>query len=353
MVVRSFVFLCLLPAALCGVPAAGCSGRPGASSRPADLGDASTGAGGDASARTEGSAAETDGSTASRPVPAGRPTSTGDDLDVRYTASGGYPPVSMRLHIAPDGEAELELGSSWSQPSGPADTLGDFAARLEPARREALARLIEDGGLMDHDPGEPPTSPDSTTRTLVLARGPDERRITMVRPVEEEPEELAAVERLLGEIIAETARHPVRAVRATWELAPDGEGVRPVVTIAHAGAEPIRLLFFDPRQAGFRLRAEAWFESQVRFPGGKSAWTSVGDRTASAPVLERLVAEGTLPAGVLEMAPGTTYRFPLPSFVPPVVEGGVRAHGVLAFHRAGPGDARALLTFDLPPLPAP
>lgn len=351
MVVRSPVPLSLPLIALCLAVAVQCSSRRDAS-RPVGL---------DTESRdgADGTASEPEQTSASTGGPerggtAGTPrVASVEGLDVRYVAQGGYPPVWTSLHVAPDGAAELEMTSSWSRPSGSADTLGSFAAALEPARREALARLVEDGDLLDHDPGEPPTSPDSTTRTLILARGDREARITMARAVEQEPEELAAVERLLGEIIGDLALHPVRAVRASWELAPDGEGVRPVLTIAPAGTDPIRILFFDPEDAGFRLRAEAWFESEVRFPGGTSAWNPVGDRTASGPVLERLVADGVLPAGELDLAPGATYRFSLPSFTPPVVEGGVRAHGVLAFHRVGPGAARTLLTFDLPPLPVP
>ena len=344
----SVLFPCLSLAALCAAALpAGCSSRRGTSRSTDRAADPPVETGDEVDA-SGGAAGPDDSPAEPQVVPHAEPVA---GLDVRYVAQGGRPPVSMSLHVAPDGAAELLLTSSWSKPSQPADTLGDFAAALEPARREALARLVDEGDLLDHDPGEPPTSPDSTTRTLILARDGARNTLTMAAAVEQGPQELAAVERLLIELIGEVARHPVRAVRATWELAPDGERVRPTITVAHVGTEPLRVLFFDPEQPGFRLRAEAWFESEVVFPSGSRSWNPVGDRSHSASVLERLVGDGTLPPGELELAPGAEYRFALPSFAPPVVEGALQAHGVLAFHAVGPGPARGLLTFDLPGLP--
>ncbi len=325
------------------VLAAGCSGRR-AAPRPTDLG--------------ADPPVEIGDEVAAPPVASGPsepavepPTIPGAGLDVRYAAQGARPPVSMSLHVAPDGAAELVLTSSWSSPSQLSDTLGEFAVVLEPARREALARLIDEHDLLNHDPGEPPTSPDLTTRTLSLARDGRRNTMAMTAAVDQGPETLAAVERLLGEIIDEVSRHPVRAVRATWELAPDGGRVRPTIVVAHAGRAPARGLLFDPDERGFRLRAEAWFESEVALPSGRRRWTPVGDRTAAAAVLERLAGEGTLPTGELELAPGAEVRFALPSFAPPVVEGALQAHGVLALQFLGPGLARSVLTFDLPGLP--
>ncbi|MBN1774089.1 MAG: hypothetical protein JXB32_22710 [Deltaproteobacteria bacterium] len=334
----------LLLVAACFALATACSGRRSASDG-ADRG-----------------AVPPDGSAAVPPEPevvvepaatdAAAPPPAVEGLDVRYVAQGGRPPVSMSLHVAPDGAAELDLTSSWSRPSAPADTLGGFAVRLGPPRREALARLVEEGDLMRHDPGEPSTSPDSTTRTLILARDDRRNAITMATALEQEPEQLAALERLLIEIVDEVSRHPVGAVRAGWELVPDGEGVRPTITLEHAGTEPLRVLFFEAVRPGFRLRAEAWFEADVPHSDGRrNGWRPVGERAYSGVVLEQLVAQGSLPAGEVELAPGATYRFALPTFVPPVVEGGVRAHGVLAFRRLGPGPAGGLLTFDLSPRP--
>jgi hypothetical protein len=324
------------------VLAAGCSGRRDAS-HPTDRGmtpvddESST-------ADDRGAVGGEAGETATAAV---------EGLDLRYVAQGGRPPVSMTLHVAPDGTAELALTSSWSRPTTPADTLGDFAAVLEPSQREALVRLVDQGDLMDQDPGEEPWSPDSTTRYLALARDGEETRITMAEALEQGQEELAALERLLVEIIGEVSRHPVRAVRASWELVPEGDGFRAAITIVHEGSQPLRVLFLDPEQPAFCMRAEAWFESEVAFPGGASAWNPVGDRVGSRTVTEQLVADGILPSGELELAPGASYRFTLPVFTPPAVEGRLQARGLLAFHRLGPGPARGLLHFDLPGLPLP
>jgi hypothetical protein len=259
----------------------------------------------------------------------------------------------MSLHIAPGGQAELDITSSWSLPPDLTDTLGRFAMVLEPARLAKLAELVEAGDLMDQGPGEPPTSPDSTTRTLTLARDGEERQITLAGALEEEQPKLAAMERLLLEILADVAKQPVSAARATWELTPEGDGVRPTVTITHVGTEPMPVLFLDPEQAGFRMRAVAWFESEVVFPGGSSAWNTVGREVNTQELLEQLVRDGTLPSGEQQLAVGATLRFSLPVLAPPADAGTLRVHGSLDFYRLGPGLARGLLNFDLAGLPVP
>ena len=121
----------------------------------------------------------------------------------------------MRLEIAPDGAATLTVGSNRGA-SGIAG-IGTFRSRPAPARIADLRAALAEPGFQ----GLPPLAvpPGEALRTFVVTPQKGE---PLSRSVQfgVDPAPFVAAERIALEIVADVARHPVRAVTASVAALP-------------------------------------------------------------------------------------------------------------------------------------
>ncbi len=146
----------------------------------------------------------------------------------------------MRLEIAPDGAATLTVGSNRGA-SGIAG-IGTFRSRPAPARIADLRAALAEPGFQ----GLPPLAvpPGEALRTFVVTPQKGE---PLSRSVQfgVDPAPFVAAERIALEIVADVARHPVRAVTASVAALPAqvrrGDKIAAGLVLTNIGAEEWRV----------------------------------------------------------------------------------------------------------------
>jgi hypothetical protein len=253
--------------------------------------------------------------------------------DITYAATGGQPAVDARLHIAPNGAAELYLGTSASLLQAPLDTVGSFAGTAPATSLRALHAYISQENLLDRSGGALSSFPHTPNRSLSLTAG--ERSTTITLGDTSGDAVAIEVERMLGAIMAELATQPASAVRVTLD-APQSAGVlRPVITLAQAGSEPLSVLLYDPATANLFIRSTVSLERPVEVPGNPPMWIPVQSRATPREHIAALVGAGSLPSGVAELPVGGSTTIPLPDLTLPAGNDPLYLSAVVSFQMPG------------------
>lgn len=241
-------------------------------------------------------------------------------LDVAYGVDAARPRTSFDLHIPPSGDAELFIGA---MPDS-ADTVGHFRAPVAADKREALSRLVASKKLLSRSGG--PSATAEGSGFLRIASGSDKAELSLVAA----DEGVTALRAKLDEILVEIARHPVRALRMTVGATGKGPSWHPEITLTQVGTEPFSVLFFDPENPVFCLRAEA--TAGAMGPAAELARTDV----------QNLVQGKALPAGVTSVPAGAVFHLPLTpvTAAPGPDRGGAELSGSVTFWIPGPGLSR-------------
>jgi hypothetical protein len=228
-------------------------------------------------------------------------------FDIFYTAYSDQPPVDAYLHIYPNGRAELYVGTYASVPGQLADQVGFFGMALARDTLASLNTFLLQEKFLSRSVGTPPALPfDTVVRGVTLTLGGQHIRLVMANL--DKDKALSKLEQMLMDIMREAAKHPLRAAQATLSLTWDGPKLRPELTIANVGTEPLPLVVFDPANEFTNLEVEFTFIQLDQF------YPSV---TTSRDDIAALVQAGSLPSDVQPLAAGASYQFALPSFAPP------------------------------------
>lgn len=243
-------------------------------------------------------------------------------LDFAYGVDAARPRTAFDLHIPPVGDAELYLGAPTA--SDDADTLGYFRAPVAAETRAALAQLVQTGNLLSRSGG--PSATAEGSGFLRIASGPAKAELSLIVA----DGSVTALRAKLDEVIAEVAHHPLRALRMTLRANREGETWRPEITLTEVGTEPLSVLFFDPANPMFCLRATA--NAGTRGPRSELAQSDVAS----------LVGSNALPGGVTTAPPGAVYHLPLaPLAAARNPDGGsVEFFGSVTFWLPGAGASR-------------
>jgi hypothetical protein len=272
--------------------------------------------------------------------------STGN-FEIQYNASGGQPPVAMTLHIAPDGQADLYLGSSWSVPQGGSDKVGFFGGPVDAAAWAGLNTYLTDHNFLTRAGGAASTSPGQTTRSLTLKQGGQET--TLVIGDTSSDSVLASVATMLDDILVALTGQPIRAAQVDFSVAPVADGLEPTLTITHLGSEPLPVLFFDPADTNQYLRVELAFESVITLPSGLTMRQPLGGVKVPREAIVALVDAGTIPGGVSDMSAGQSYQLVLDPVAKPQGQN-VALNATLTFWLPGDGAERRVVYIQPPRL---
>jgi hypothetical protein len=210
-------------------------------------------------------------------------------LDIAYGVDAARPRTSLDLHIPPTGDAELFVGAMPED----TDTIGYFRAPVAAETRAALSQLVSSKKLMSRSGG--PSATAEGSGFLRLASGSEKAELSLVSA----DEAVTALRTKLDEILAEVAHHPVRALKMTLGATREGATWRPEILLTQVGTEPLSVLFFDPANPMFCLRATA--TAGARGPASVLAPSDVA----------ALVQSKALPGGVSSVPAGSVYHLPL------------------------------------------
>jgi hypothetical protein len=230
-----------------------------------------------------------------------------------FAVSGGSPRVDLAVRVDEDGGALVDVLTERSLAQEPPARLGSFRGRLPRATLDELAAVVaasRDAGSAGPAAGMPP----GAVVRLVSAGG------AAPVPAVGEEARLAALDRAIAEAARDALAEPVAAIVAE---ARSGDG-GPVLALTATGTDPFRLLLFASDTPGY------WARTWIDTPAGQ-------DHLAYETV-ERLVAEGSIPDGPTDLAPGAEVAIPLPDGAGPGSVGGFIAW------RAGQGPERRIVT---------
>jgi hypothetical protein len=241
-------------------------------------------------------------------------------LDFAYGVDAARPRTSFDLHVPPVGDAELYLGASATPED--TETRGYFRAPVSDETRTALRLLVSSKALLSRSGG--PSATAEGSGFLRIASGSATAELSLASP----DEGTTALRTKLDEIVADVARHPVRALRMTVGVTRDGATWRPELTLTQVGTEPLAVLFLDPSDPTFCLHASATTGAR----GATSELTRADVAT--------LVQTKALPGGVTNVAAGTAYHLPLPPLAATPDGGTPELEGSVTFWLPGPGLSR-------------
>lgn len=269
---------------------------------------------------------------------------------VTYTAyASGRVHVDLKLVIMPDGQAELELGSSASLRPEPADTVGYFAGSVPQEEIVALLAYIDQHQLgAGSTQPPPPSSPEMVSRSLTVTREGKQTQVSLDIP---DPEGVVdGLEQQLMQIANRLVAQPQRAVRLTLSLAAERSKVKPLATLTNVGSEPLELVLYE-KQEGRIFAARTLVLNSTSLPSGGTMWTQLDAAELEPRQLEALVRKDALPRGAQSMKPGQSYTFELPTVSRPSGAPEAQIVGVIEFWLSGPGPARRLATLRSAPAP--
>jgi len=260
-------------------------------------------------------------------------------FDVRFAVSVPRPRVSLNLHIAPDGQADMYLDTSLSMPETGSDRVGLFEGRVSAQRLAPLQAYLREKRFFERPSAPAPGMPGLATRTLTLARGGRQAAVSLTSPAPDPV--VQGLERLLVAAMRELLEAPAEAVQVALAVKQGPEGLQPELVLTGAGSRPVPLVVFDPAMMGFALQCEVGVQRQ----GQRLSTVRFGHEQ-----LVPLAAAGAVPSGLHSLDPGAKLHIPLQPVTLP--EGGPAELKVIAsFTLAGPGLARRRAEVHLPAVP--
>ncbi len=222
---------------------------------------------------------------------------------VRYAVHGGHPRVDLELEVAADGSCDVHVLTGWFPPQEPGPLrLGRFAGTLDQRTTSALAALVTGAGA------EAPTGADTGPHGAQDGGPPPPGAVArLVAAASEALHAVPGPAPELDDAMVATATaalaHPVAGVEVTAGRAghgtPDHAGA--FLRLTGLGTAPFPLLLSAPEPPGYWVRV--WRDDPGE-PGGR-VHLPAADVTA-------LVAAGSIPSGVRELAPGSSVYVPLP-----------------------------------------
>lgn len=237
-----------------------------------------------------------------------------DYPDIIYAAFGGQPLIDARLHIAPDGQADLYIGSSWSLPPDLSDKAGYFAGVVSAESLTAVQKLI--AAMPAPSPASPmPPQPGMVMRSLVLTKEGQQTAVSLATVTPES--ELGQIEAALQGIMQELSHSPTSAVQLSSEMPIANGTLTPQITLTTLGTEPMKLLFWDETAVNWSLGAVATLEKQHTLSPGSFMWLPVSSNRTPREAIEALVQAGSLPSGEQSFTAGKSIRFSLPGITLP------------------------------------
>jgi hypothetical protein len=250
--------------------------------------------------------------------------------------------VAALLHVAPEGSAELYLGTSWSLPgTGPLDTVGFFARKIEPTELETLHRALEASGIFDRP--EAPVAPavaDSVIRSLAVERAGQTAELTI--PGEADPG-IVEVEAALQGLMAGVYASPARAARLEVESDRRGGAIRALLRLANPGAKALPVLLSDPDDPSHGLLATVSVVTAMGEVMANEAFTAEDVARAAPP--------GSVPSGATELEPGAAMELPLPEVKVP--RSREKLHVMVGIEFALPLEGQGLRRVSIEAQPAP
>ncbi|MFC5265419.1 hypothetical protein ACFPJ1_25190 [Kribbella qitaiheensis] len=235
---------------------------------------------------------------------------------LRYVLYSGRPPLDLELTVEADANCVLDVRTGWSLPQSAPLRLGRFAGRLDP---EPFAALVSAAAAAAAASSRAPsTDPyESATRLIGAGGGP-------LTPVDDEDPGAGSFEQWLRTGATALLATPLAAVDVSAEPVGDSGAAELVITAVGTTAQPILLV-----EPGTNEWIRLWSDGPQ------------GPQYLEYEDIERLVAAGSLPPGVVELAPGTSLRLPLPGSAAET-----RRTGGFHFWWVGPGLARGGLQGD-------
>lgn len=203
------------------------------------------------------------------PVVGSAPQSAGGRLgfSVRYAVDAMRPDAAFALTIDERGEAILSIARG-----GATGLVGDHGYRLDDDTCARLSSLVVHHAF---DDGEVANAEGSGS--IVITRSREDVRVSLMV---DDPDS-TALRTLLDAIASEASAHPVAALRVSLEE----RGALVNAVIENVGAQPIKVLLFDPAALPFWIRLR------------------VGKDVIARDRIEALAREGAIPIGPKVFAP--------------------------------------------------
>lgn len=229
-----------------------------------------------------------------------------NNFDLVYAVSGGNPAMAARLHVTPDGSAELFLGSTFSLPEG-TDTVGHFSADVGSRQWRTINRHIERNNIADMqaDGNTMPGFP-SAIRTLMLTRDDDVALLSL-----NELGNQTGIEKLeqdLVKVMNQVAQSPQAAVRAAVAVERDGDKIRPMLTLTHLGSSPLPIILLDDEH---QLKIDLIFEQLVPLDANEDMAIPLQVISIDQATIEAWASRGLVANGRFEFTQGDTVTLPL------------------------------------------
>ena len=107
-----------------------------------------------------------------------------DNFEITYRARGGQMPVDLEIHLAPNGQAEVYVGTSYSIPIARVSRVGTFGGRAPTAEVNALGAYLGEHDLLVRGGRHGEAAPNAPNRFLEIRADGREAQLTLVGLVE-------------------------------------------------------------------------------------------------------------------------------------------------------------------------
>jgi hypothetical protein len=270
-------------------------------------------------------------------------------LEISYRASGGRLPVDLDLHLQPDGQTELFVGSSWSFPTKIINRVGFFGGSAPTTELTALRSFLASNDLHARAGSYGSPSPDAINRVLMVVADGKTTEITIKGTLDDQI--VNQFENLVLAFALKLTDQPRYAAEATLTAQRTNNQFVGNVTLTTIGSQPWTVLLADPTNPATILRAQLDLSKQVPQVGGGNAAIPFKNMVLPLDQISALVTSGTLPAGITTIQPGTSFQIPLPDPALPTGIPLVAAARITFWHPDGQNRRQLILLTPDVPLP--
>src|SRR5687768_13489554 len=102
-----------------------------------------------------------------------------DQLEISYRARDGRLPVDLDLHLGPDGQAQVYIGTSYSIPLARVSRVGTFSGPAPTAEVNALRTYLDGHDLLARGGSHGQWNPDAPERFLEIRANGREAQLTL------------------------------------------------------------------------------------------------------------------------------------------------------------------------------
>jgi hypothetical protein len=273
-----------------------------------------------------------------------------EQFEITYRVRDGRPPADLDLHLSPDGQAEVYVGTSTSIPLASVNRVGTFSGQAPVAELDALHAYLREHDLLARGASYGQLSPSTPNRFLEIRADGREAQLKLTEMTTDP--EIDGFEELLQSLALAMTSQPTRAVEASLELRDADGQIVPTIELRSIGTAPMTALLADPAQPVFTLYAQVELRGTKILPGGISIPAVLGNAAFPPEAVQAMAESGELPSGITELPPDAIYRFELPPITAPQDSSSVTATGSLDFWLPE-GKARRGITVITPEMPLP